>query len=88
MVLDFPTPYNHTATEQYSEKALPEPVKKKENRYIITVTANKGTWNSIHVIPFSLSKDNLVLSIGLIMSLCIGHGMPLQILAVTFNTNM
>ena len=62
--------------------SLDERVKKEK----ILSTANKATLNSIHVIPFSLSKDKLVLAIGLIMSLCIGHAMPLEILAVTFHT--
>ena len=39
----------------------------------------------MHVIPFSLSKDYLDLAVGLILSLCIGHAMPLEILAVTFH---
>ena len=82
-VFDFPTPYNHTASEQSREKGLPGWTCKKEK---ILSTANKATLNSIHVIPFSLSKDKLVLAIGLIMSLCISHAMPLEILAVTFHT--
>lgn len=33
----------------------------------LLIFASQGTWNSIHVIPFSSSKYHLVLSIGLIV---------------------
>ena len=77
----------HTTTQPKKNPGkrdcLDEPVKKKKNRYYQQQTRVHG----ILFMDYHVLKDNLFfLSIGLILSLCIGHRIPLEILAVTFHT--